>query len=61
MVPEHHALLGVEQRSPALYIQRIAYLADGSCVEFTRSWYRADTYDFVSELALSASPRKTKK
>ena len=24
-------------RSPALYIQRIAYLADGACVEFTRS------------------------
>jgi GntR family transcriptional regulator len=53
--------LGVAPESPALYIQRIAYLADGACVEFTRSWYRADTYDFVSELALSPSPRKTKK
>jgi GntR family transcriptional regulator len=55
------ALLGVPPSSPALYIQRIAYLADASCVEFTRSWYRADTYDFVSELALSSSPRKTRK
>jgi GntR family transcriptional regulator len=53
--------LGVATQSPALYIQRIAYLADGACVEFTRSWYRADTYDFVSELALASSPRKAKK
>ena len=55
------ATLGVEPRSPALYIQRIAYLPDGACVEFTRSWYRADTYDFVSELALSPAPRKTRR
>ncbi len=53
--------LGVPPSNPALYIQRIAYLADGACVEFTRSWYRADTYDFVSELALSPPPRKTKR
>jgi GntR family transcriptional regulator len=52
------ALLGVEPKSPALYIQRIAYLADGRCVEFTRSYYRADTYDFVSELTLSPATRK---
>ncbi len=31
----HAELLGVERNSPALYIQRIAYLADGACVEFT--------------------------
>jgi len=54
-------LLGVSPGSPALYIQRIAYLPDGVCVEFTRSWYRGDTYDFVSELALSAAPKKAKK
>jgi GntR family transcriptional regulator len=53
--------LGVEPLSPALYIQRIAYLTDGACVEFTRSWYRADTYDFVSELALSPAPRKPRR
>jgi GntR family transcriptional regulator len=52
------ALLGVEPKSPALYIQRIAYLADGRCVEFTRSYYRSDTYDFVSELTLSPAMRK---
>ena len=54
------ALLGVEPKSPALYIQRIVYLADGRCVEFTRSYYRADTYDFVSELTLSSPARKAR-
>jgi len=54
------ALLGVEPKSPALYIQRIAYLADGNCVEFTRSYYRADTYDFVSELTLPPPSRKAR-
>jgi GntR family transcriptional regulator len=54
------ALLGVEPKSPALYIQRIAYLADGDCVEFTRSYYRADTYDFVSELTLPSTARKAR-
>jgi GntR family transcriptional regulator len=54
------ALLGVKPRSPALYIQRIAYLADARCVEFTRSYYRSDTYDFVSELTLSSTMRKNR-
>jgi GntR family transcriptional regulator len=56
--PGEAELLGVAPDSPALYIQRIAYLADGSCVEFTKSWYRADAYDFVSELTLSPPARK---
>ena len=44
------ALLGVPTGSPVLFIQRIAYLADGRGVEFTRSYYRSDTYEFVSEV-----------
>ncbi len=54
------ALLGVEPKSAALYIQRIAYVAEGRCVEFTRSYYRSDTYDFVSELTLSPSMRRNR-
>ena len=54
------ALLGVPRNSPTLCIQRIAYLADGRCVEFTRSYYRSDTYDFVSELTLSPSTRRSR-
>jgi GntR family transcriptional regulator len=54
-------LLGVPRNSPVLYIQRIAYLTDGACVEFTKSWYRADAYDFVSELTLSPPMRKARR
>jgi GntR family transcriptional regulator len=54
------ALLGAPKGSPTLYIQRIAYLADGRGVEFTRSYYRADTYDFVSELTLAPQSRRSK-
>ncbi|MGO4872559.1 MAG: GntR family transcriptional regulator [Roseiarcus sp.] len=52
------ALLDVAEGSAALDIHRIAYLADGRCVEYTRSFYRSDTYDFVAELTLSASARR---
>jgi GntR family transcriptional regulator len=48
----------VAEGSAALDIQRIAYLVDGRCVEFTRSVYRSDTFDFVSELTLSPNSRR---
>lgn len=48
-------LLDVPVGSPALDIDRIAYLADGRAVEFTRSFYRGDAYDFVAELNLGGS------
>ena len=47
------ALLEIPEGSAALDIHRIAYIADGRRVEFTRSFYRSDTYDFVAELTLS--------
>jgi GntR family transcriptional regulator len=47
---EDAGLLEVPPGSPVLYIQRIAYLPDGRGVEFTRSYYRSDTYEFVSEV-----------
>ena len=64
-VPPHHAvqrlravavdaatahLLELPTGSPGLQIERRAFLADGRPVEFTRSVYRADAYDFVAEL-----------
>jgi len=51
-------LLEIEPGSPALDIQRIAYIGDGRCVEFTRSFYRSDTFDFVAELTLSPTLRE---
>ena len=45
-------LLAVPPGSAALSIERVAYLAGGQPVEFTRSFYRGDIYDFVAELTL---------
>jgi GntR family transcriptional regulator len=44
------SLLKLPQGTPGLQIERRAYLADGRAVEFTRSVYVADAYDFVAEL-----------
>jgi GntR family transcriptional regulator len=46
------ALLGVEPGSASLRIERVSYLPSGRVVEFTRSVYRGDAYDFVAELRL---------
>lgn len=46
-------LLQVPAGAAGLNIERISYLASGKVVEFTRSIYRGDTYDFVAELRLS--------
>ncbi len=43
-------LLGIPVGEPVLYIERLSFLADGSMLEFTRSHYRGDRYDFVAEL-----------
>lgn len=49
---EEARLLGVEPGMAGLKIQRISYLDAGRVVEFTRSIYRGDAYDFVAELRL---------
>ena len=49
---EDAAILSVATGSPALYIERISYLADGRPVEFTKCHYRGDAYDFVVELTM---------
>ena len=38
-----------------LSIERISYLGSGRAVEFTRSLYRGDAYDFVAELTIGPS------
>ncbi len=47
------ALLGVSPGAASLKIERISYLASGRVVEFTRSIYRGDAYDFAVELKLA--------
>ena len=49
------SMLGVAVGSAGLSIERVSYLASGRVVEFTRSLYRGDAYDFVAELTLSES------
>jgi GntR family transcriptional regulator len=52
---EDAALLQVSAGVASLHIERTSYLASGRVVEFTRSIYRGDTYDFVAELTIGAS------
>ena len=42
-----------------LRIERIGYLPDGRVVEFTRSLYRGDAYDFAVELKLAPDAERT--
>ncbi len=51
-------LLKCPEGEPALYIERLSRLESGRTIEFTRSFYRGDRYDFVGELTLP--PRKSR-
>jgi GntR family transcriptional regulator len=51
-------LLGVAPGVAALRIERISYLPSGRVVEFTRSIYRGDAYDFAVELKLAHGPSR---
>jgi GntR family transcriptional regulator len=53
VVKEEAALLAVPIGSAGLAIERVSYLASGRVVEFTRSLYRGDAYDFVAEMTLT--------
>ena len=44
------ALLKIEPNAAGLLIERRGFAADGHTVEFTQSFYRGDSYDFVAEL-----------
>ncbi len=49
-------LLQVAPGVAGLRIERISYLPGGQVVEFTRSLYRGDAYDFAVELKLASDP-----
>ncbi|SDK07267.1 GntR family transcriptional regulator [Aliiruegeria lutimaris] len=46
-------LLGLKPQDAGLKIERTSYLENGRVVEYTRSTYRGDAYDFVAELRLA--------
>ncbi|HEX7338384.1 MAG TPA: GntR family transcriptional regulator [Rhodanobacteraceae bacterium] len=47
---EQAHMLKVPVGSAGLALERRSFSADGRVVEFSRSWYRGDVYDFVAEL-----------
>ncbi|WP_259780127.1 GntR family transcriptional regulator [Aestuariispira ectoiniformans] len=49
---EQARLLNVQPGTACLYIERRSFLPNGQPVEFVRSYYRGDSYDFVAELQL---------
>lgn len=48
--PTEAGLLSIRENSEVLRIERVTRRADGVIVEFTRSAYRGDRYDFVTDL-----------
>ena len=48
--PTEAGILCVKQNSEVLRIERKTRIGDGRIVEFTRSVYRGDRYEFVTEL-----------
>jgi GntR family transcriptional regulator len=50
---EQARLLQAKEKDPGLLVERLGFLKDGRAVEFTQSFYRGDTYDFVAELSVS--------
>ena len=57
--PRDADLLGVAAGVAGLRIERISYLPSGRVVEFTRSLYRGDAYDFAVELKLAPDGERT--
>jgi GntR family transcriptional regulator len=52
LTPELATQLQVPDGAPALYIERRTFLENGQPLEFVRSHYRGNSYDFVVELTL---------
>lgn len=48
---EQAALLQAKAGDAGLQVERLGFLADGRTVEFCRSYFRGDMYDFVAELS----------
>ena len=49
----HAELLGAAPGDAGLLVERVGFNRDGVASEFSRSYYRGDTYDFVAELTHS--------
>lgn len=48
---EHAELLGASPNDAGLLVERVGFSKSGAAIEFSQSYYRGDTYDFVAELS----------
>ncbi len=48
---EQAKLLQAKEKDAGLLVERLGFLKDGRAAEFSLSYYRGDTYDFVAELS----------
>jgi GntR family transcriptional regulator len=48
---EQAELLAAKENDAGLLVERLGFLRDGRAIEFSQSYYRGDTYDFVAELS----------
>src|SRR5258706_168883 len=48
---EQARLLHAREGDAGLLVERIGYLRNGDAIEFSQSYYRGDTYDFVARLS----------
>ena len=51
LTAEKAKLLNAREGDAGLLVERLGFLRDGRAVEFSQSFYRGDTYDFVAELS----------
>jgi GntR family transcriptional regulator len=51
---EQAELLHAKEGAAGLLVERLGSLRDGRAIEFSQSFYRGDTYDFVAELSTSS-------
>ena len=50
---EQASMLGAAAGAAGLLVERVGFNADGVAIEYSQSFYRGDTYDFVAELSLN--------
>jgi len=50
---EKASMLGANVGDAGLLVERLGFNSDGVAIEFSQSFYRGDTYDFVAELSIT--------
>jgi GntR family transcriptional regulator len=51
LTAEQGRLLKSREGEAGLMVERVGFFSDGRVIEFSQSYYRGDTYDFVAELS----------